>query len=54
MTTTQLKQILWAIAMFYVLSTPVAMLFDVFIWRIVVIILFEFIMMALLSVSMKQ
>ena len=52
--TNNLKAILWSIAMFYVLTAPLALLFDVSVWRIAVIILFEFLMMILLSVWMGQ
>lgn len=52
--TDQLKAILWAIAVFYALSAPLALLFGVDWWRIVAIVVFEFLMMILLSVWMRK
>lgn len=52
--TSQLKAILWAVAMFYALSVPLALLFGVEVWRIVAIVISEFIMMVLLSVWMRK
>lgn len=52
--TSQLKALLWAIAMLYALSAPLVLLFGVEVWRIVAIVIFEFIMMVLLSVWMRQ
>lgn len=52
--TTQLKAILWAIAVLYALTAPLALLFGVDWWRIVAVVVFEFIMMVLLSVWMRK
>lgn len=52
--TSQLKAILWSIAVFYALTVPLALLFGVDWWRIVAVVVFEFIMMVLLSVWMRK
>ncbi len=52
--TDQLKAILWAIAVLYALSAPLALLFGAEVWRIVAIVVFEFLMMILLSMWMRR
>lgn len=52
--TDQLKPILWAIAVLYALSAPIALLFGVEVWRIAAMVIFEFLMMVLLSVWMRK
>lgn len=52
--TGQLKAVLWAVAVLYALSAPIALLFGVDWWRIAAVVVFEFIMMVLLSVWMRK